>query len=330
MNELIAPVINGFIEAFDNYEITNESLQTEVDSFKNKLIEFGESQNDIANFYPAYQESGLQEEYSALITKVAMAENSNVTLGNDNQASEFQLPSVKEFLEQYRPSYDEVCKRGGIKGRAAYEEVFDVANRTDDLLEAQIILEKERLLWKIVREDAIEIFENKLKEMDPLYLATTAKIIGQIKAYQASNCDEELNYNIEIQEVKDISIISDYIVKMNLAANLSFMLISYAKAKEIIYSWPKDDKLKAAICSMRKNRRKIKNLLIYMNDSMKYSFEDLMNDECIKIWMLNPQNEDEFGKYKTCLSNENFNLFKDIVKNEILADISIRDALLRV
>ena len=72
--------------------------------------------------------------------------------------------------------------------------------------------------------------------MDPLYLATTAKIIGQIKAYQASNCDEELNYNIEIQEVKDISIISDYIAKMNLAANLSFMLISYVKAKEIIYS----------------------------------------------------------------------------------------------
>lgn len=330
MNELIAPVINGFIDAFDNYEITNEALNSEVLEFKNKLIAFGESQTDITNFYPAYQESGLQEEYSALITRVAMAANTNSVEGCDNPKTEAQLPSVQEFLEQYRAAYDELCKRGSIAGKAAYEEVFNVANRTDDMLEAQIILEKERLLWKIVSADAIEIFENKLKEMDPLYLATTAKLLGQIKAYKESNSDVELNYKIDIQEVKDIAIISEFLAKMNIAANLSFLLISYVKSKEIIYTWPKEDKIKSAIISMNNNREKIRNLLNFMSTSLNYSFEDLMNDEGIKIWMLNAQNEDEYGKHKVCISSSNFKLFQNIINNEILPDISISEALLRV
>ena len=330
MNELIAPVIDGFISAFDTYEITNESLRAEVEAFKNKLIAFGEAQNDITNYYPAYQDSGLQEEYSALISRVAMAANSKSTDGTDNPQAVAELPSVQEFLEQYRPAYDELCKRGSVKGRAAYEAVFDVANRADDLLDAQIIFEKERLLWKIVSEDAIEIFEKKLAQMDPLYLATTAKLLGQIKVYNESNSDEELNYKIDIQEVKDIATIASYTAKMNLAANLSFLLISYINAKEIIYSWPAEDKLKAAIYSMKSNRTKIRNLLSFMKDDMSYSFEDLMSDEGVKIWMLNAKNEDEYGKTKTCLHLSNFDLFIDIVDNEILPDISIKEALLRV
>lgn len=96
--------------------------------------------------FDAYNKSGIQDKYTALITKVAMAANSGSQESSETIESASQLPSVSEFLEQYRPSYDEVCKRGGLAGKKAYEDLFDIANKTDDLLEAQIIIEETRIL----------------------------------------------------------------------------------------------------------------------------------------------------------------------------------------
>lgn len=146
MNELIQPTVSALTVAFDNYQITNEALAAEVEAFKTELINFAEANDDPATFFDAYNKSGIQDKYTALITKVAMAANSGSQESSETIESTSQLPSVSEFLEQYRPSYDEVCKRGGLAGKKAYEELFDIANKTDDLLEAQIIIEETRIL----------------------------------------------------------------------------------------------------------------------------------------------------------------------------------------
>lgn len=146
MNELIQPTVSALIDAFDNYQITNESLATEVESFKQELINFAEQNDDPATFFDAYAKSGIQDKYTALISKVAVASMANSEDAPEPIEHTSQLPSVKEFLEQYKVSYDEVCKRDSVAGRAAYEELFAVADKTDDLLEAQIIIEENRLL----------------------------------------------------------------------------------------------------------------------------------------------------------------------------------------
>lgn len=146
MNELIQPTVSALIDAFDNYQITNEALAAEVDAFKRELIDFAEQNDDPATFFDAYQKNGIQDKYTALITKVAMAGQTGADASQDTIQNEAELPSVSEFLEQYRASYDEVCKRDSVAGKRAYEELFDIANKTDDLLEAQIIIEETRIL----------------------------------------------------------------------------------------------------------------------------------------------------------------------------------------
>ena len=235
---------------------------------------------------------------------------------------------VKLFLEQYRTSYDEVCKRGSVRGKAAYEKVFDVANRTDDMLEAQIILEKERLLWKIVSEDALEIFEKKLEEMDPLFLSTTAVLLGQIKCYEESTCDEELEYRLAIQEVDDWKIITDFNCKMNMAAMLAKDIIEYLDSKKIVYDWPSDTIAQNGMKGMLAKKSEIKHLVTYMKENMGMTLDDIFEDPGISIWMLDARNVDQYGKQKKIINPDNLKRFRDVLENEILREISLKESLL--
>lgn len=280
MDSTVQNTINTLINAFDAYDSTPE-----VEAFKQKLIDFGNTYPDAMTFFQVYPNSGLQEEYTALISKLVMA---------SYQPSDepTPLPTVAEYLEQYRPSYDELCARGSIKGRAAYEALFDVSNRTDDMLEAQLIIEQERLNWKIVTEDAIEVFENKLAQMDPLFLSTTAKLLGQIAAYNHARCQEELEYLLDKQDVEDVGIIANYNLKMNIAAGL-------------------------ATAIMEGKVKYIRATLKYMNDYMEISLEDLFSED-ISIWMLDPHNLDEYGKTKDALNPGLLEVFKSVLSGIVL------------
>lgn len=329
MNELIYPMIKSLVDAIDSYKTTSAEIENEVNAFKEKLTIFAEEHNDITTFYTEYEKSGLQEEYINLVSKLATQQNF-ANSNNENHTNIENLPSVKEFLEQYRISYNQVRKRNGQKAKQVYNQLFSIADKTDDLIEAQIIIEKQRLLWEIVRVDAIEIFENKLKDMDPLYKATTAKLLGQIDAYKNSSCEEELNYKLDIQSIKDIYVIADYMSKLTLASCISFLLISYVKSKKEIYSWRNDELAKKAVTSLVNSRNNLRKILAYMENALNYSYVDLFNDESIKIWLLGPVNKDEFGKVKTVLHPSNYKLFKKLISEEILCDISIVDILFRV
>ena len=74
---------------------------------------------------------------------------------------------------------------------------------------------------------------------------------------------------------------------------------------------------------------KIQKLLEFMEKSMGYTFADLMNDEGVKIWMLNAQNIDEYGKSKKVMSPATFDIFEDVIKNEILTNLSPSEIILK-
>ena len=139
MNDIIKQMIDGYISAFDAYEIKSPALSSAVQDWKTRILQLSSSVSDPMAFYPKFAESGLQEEYSALISSVAMASmetaNEEGAVTADSQQATTKLPTVKEFVEQYRVSYNEVKRSGYRKrGAAAYEAIFDFENKTVDLL----------------------------------------------------------------------------------------------------------------------------------------------------------------------------------------------------
>lgn len=255
--------------------------------------------------------------------------SSDTNSDSSQEITEAKLPSVSEYVNQFKTAYEQVCKQDKPRAKAAYEEIFDIANQTDDMTEAQIILEKKRLLWKIMRDSALDDLLLTLKKMDPLHKATTAKLLGQINTYYNVDCPEELTYQTDIQDVLDIGVITDYTSKMHLVSAVATLLMEYLDTKDVIYAWKNENLVKHALKDLSNKRKQLKSILTYMDKSMQMSFDDLLNDEGLKIWLLNPRSIDEYGKGKQIINNNYYSIFKDIVDKEILSNISFTQCLLR-
>jgi hypothetical protein len=333
--QVVLDIVKTYVDVFDNYEIKSAQLQGEIDRLEEKFLSFADQNPDPTVFYKKLMDSGLQEEYSALITKVAMASMQTADAhGNvkTNYSDEAPAPvvSVKEFVEQYSVPYENIKKQGyRERGEAAYEAVFAVADRTDNMLDAQLILEKERLLWKIVTEDMIDILEPISEAMDPLQTAFTINLQTQLAIYKKANSDEELVYLIEKSEFYKMAKTEEAITRMTMVISLANLLMKYCQAKNIVFEWQKDFLAKGAVASMVGLRIAIRKLLKFIKEEWGIEFSDLMADEGIKIWMLVPANADAFGRFKTALHPQNYIVFEDIIENEIKKDISVAEVLLR-
>ena len=334
MDEIIYSMISSYANAFDAYPVASPTLQQEIDSLKARLYAFGEANGDVTTFHQRFAASGLQEEYMAVITKAVMAAsgtaNADGSPVTDYSDREVTVMSVADFVAQYRTPYNEVRAAGYRKrGEAAYEAIFNVANRTDSMVEAQLIFERERLLWKIVTEDALDIFEPVLEAMDPLHTATTILLRQQIEAYRTAQSEEELIAMIERQEYPRAVCIRHAVCKITVAALLATQLLGYCTAKKDVWKWRNDIEAKGGVMGMSSCRAALRRMLALLQEEWGLTFDDLCADESIKIWMLAPANADALGRIKTALTPRNIDAFRDIVHNEILPDIPIRDILLR-
>ena len=334
MNDIVSQMIGGYLGAFDTMPITDTALQKEVDAYKKKLTDFAQSNSDPTTFYDNFTKSGLQEEYSALITKVSMSGMATApaeTPPTDKPpAKSGGHISVKDFVAQYKVPYEEVKKAGFRKrAEAAYEQIFAVADKTDDMLEAQMILEKERLLWKIVAEDALDIFEPILEVMDPLWQATTANLKKQVEVYQKATSDEELSYLLEKAEFETLSMMAKGTMDMALAAAVALHLINFSTAKTTIYEWKNETAVQDSVMAMIATRKALKRLSEFMKKHLNLTFDDLFHKEELKIWLLSPNAVDDFARVKSVLHTQNLDVFKDMLDNEIFGNLSIYDILMR-
>ena len=325
MNDMIAQMINGYLIAFDSYQIKNDSLQKEVDDFKEKLTGFADRFSDVVAFSTEFSGSGLAEEYTALISKVAMADYAP----SENESAS-DVISVKAFVEQYRASYDEIIKSKYRKrGKAAYEKIFAVAEKTDDMLDAQIMLEQERLLWKIVPEDALDIFETTLEAMDPVWQATTETLIKNIEAYKKAASEEQLVYLLDLAEFDREPVIKNNIIRIFVAILFGKHLLVFNSCKMTVYEWPNDNGVKSAIMGMISSRECLRRALPLLKRHFGMTFDDILKKDEMKIWPLLPHAIDGLGRIKTALHPQNLDVLKDIIDNEIVPDISIYEILMR-
>ncbi|MCL1865466.1 MAG: hypothetical protein FWF73_06625 [Spirochaetes bacterium] len=331
MNDLIASMINGYLSAFDSYQIKDDSLQKEVNSYKKKLTDFAKSFSDIVEFSTKFAVSGLQEEYSALISKVAMANLEPPAQSNDVKSENSSgVVSVKDFLEQYRASYNEIIKAKYRKrGKAAYEKIFEVADKTDDMLDAQIMLERDRLLWKIVPEDSLDIFETILEAMDPIWEATTTTLIKNIESYKKAESEEELLYLLDLAEFDRMPAIQNNIILMSVTVLFGLLLRLFDRAKKIIYEWPSERAVQRSIGNMAYDRRCLRRALAMLKEHYNMTFDDLLKTEKTKLWLLHAAGIGATARIKTMWHTYNFDVLKDIMDNEIIPDITIDEILMR-
>lgn len=333
MADITREIVQGYLAVFDSYVIQSSSLKQQMEELKERMLSFAAVNSDPVVFYAKFAESNLQEEYSALITKVAMAsmgnadEDGNVIDYSDTPPATPMC--VREFVEQYRSSYNEVKKAGYRKrGEAAYESIFAVADRTEDMLEAQIIFEKEGLLWKIANEDGLDIFEPVLEALDPLQPAQTAAIRKQVDIYREAQGSEELFYSLERAELDKLTIVRQETSRITLIAQLAYLLLGYAASKlNTQLTGGQGEEGHQSLRKMVSLRRALRRTLTLLKDDLGLSFEALLGDEGLKIWLLSPQNADELGRVKEALNPQNYNVYKELVHNEILSEISIPELL---
>lgn len=329
MNEITKGFVQGYLAAFDSYAITDPGLQGEVAALKEKMEAFAFANSDPEAFYAKFAESGLQEEYSALVGKVALTGMGSAEAGS-SEAPARRL-SLKEFLKQYRAPFAEV-KKAGYRHRAvaAYEQLFAVAAQTDSLLEGQIIIEQQRLLWEIVRGDSLDVLEPVLQALDPLQTAATVGIEKHIEAYQRAQTSEELDYALEKLELEKLALVEAALSKMTIAVHLADLLTGYCNSKLTTQlSGGQGNSGQASLMAMIALRHALRRFLRLVQEELGFTFEDLLQQEGLKIWLLSPVNVDTLGRVKEALNPQNYEVYRDIVENEILADISTIELLKR-
>jgi hypothetical protein len=334
LSDITRGIVQGYLDTFEDYTIESPSLRQQMEELRRKMVLFADMNPDASVFYQKFAESGLQEEYSRLITKVAMASMGTADADGNVKTDDSDMPapppiSVRDFVEQYRVPYHEIKKAGYRKrGEAAYEEIFAVADRTNDMLEAQMILEQERLLWKIVSEDTLDVLEPILQAMDPLQPAMTIALEKHVEAYKKAQSSEELDYIIERLEFEKIALTQQAIGRMNMVTQLVSLLMDYSANKlNAQRSGGQGEPGKKALYAMISLRSALRRALQLLEEELGLTFDDLLADEGLKIWLLIPQSVDELGRIKKSLHPQNYDVFRNMVRDEILSDLSIAEIL---
>jgi hypothetical protein len=274
--------------------------------------------------------SGLQERYSQLIVRAATAgDKANAGDRQDGRPSGQPIPSVREFVEQYRFSYDEAKKAGyRMRAQKAYEEIFNVADRTNDMADAQIILEKERLLWNVVTADAQDIYETILEAMDPLNQQLTKPLAMLVDVYRTAESEEELLYRLDLYEYMKIAEMQRGYSKIFMTSLFAYRFMQYDLQRHIIWQWPDDALVKSAIRAMIALRNAIRRQEEILSTQFDMTFEDLLAEEGMKIWLLVPESADALGRIKTALHPQNYKALCEILEDEIRCDKTVETILL--
>jgi len=327
MDAMIKQTISGYTSVFGTFNVTDDNLKKEIEGFTNDINALGESCSDVMDFMTKFPASGLQEKYSGLMAKAsAPPPPAEGEAEEQAQTSKGELPTVEAFLSQYKTSYDAV-KDAGYRKRAekAYENIFDVQNRTDDLLEMNIILEKEKMLWKIVSEDFLDIYQPILDATDPLNLGIVKQFENLIKICEESTCDEELTYKTDIA----IHINQKYSYKFLARSIASIMLanaiVGYIACKKKFRLWfePKTDLL-----GVITQRDAAKRAYEYLKNNFGWDFDYIVNDEWMKLWLLIPIGVDVMWRIKKISDPQNIDALRELLFDEILSDRPIEDILL--
>ena len=331
MQDALRDFIDNTFRTFDQYHVTDPAMLREIEDLRAKYVELAEKTGDVMSFCQAAPGAGIYEAYTRVATKIVMKENQ--AKADETAEKPYVRPTVHEYLSQYRPGYEEVAKHPErARAKAAYERLFAIEKETDDLITAEILLEERRSAWEIVYYDALDTFEARLKDMDPLFEVTTATILNSIQAVKESHSSEEMYYRTAVHEVQSLYDGQAYYAKMVTVVHLALRLIEYCSAKRDFYRAKDDNLRRAYVNAMLSKRREIRKVLAFMEEAFRMSYEDLLGNEGLKIWLLSPETADDgkaLGRLRSVMHPQNYAVFTEIIYEEIRPERSAAEILMR-
>lgn len=325
MDTIIKTTIDAYMATFDSFAMDDDS-KTEVEEFKTTVYSMGENCKNAEDFISRFTTEGYQDKYTALMGKIYMKQNQPEATQNSDEVPD--VMSVKDYVEQYRISYDDI-KKCGYRKRAeiAYETLFDVANRTDDMLDAQLIMEDERLLFKIVTEDLMDIAEDLIAATDPNYLVTHMPLKVQLESYLNVSSDEELTYKTEVAQVKKESVKYQHTSQMTAILSLNYLVLKWVKCKMSIRKWADDRSIKRAIGEMLRIRYTTRAYYDFISSSIGLTLDVMESTPFYRICLLTPTGLDEMARIKMVQNPENLSAIKTILADEILSETDLGELL---
>lgn len=334
MSNLNRDTIQGYLTIFKDYQPMHPDLQAQVDDLGRRMYALADAHSDPVAFFQAFSQSGLQEEYSALMGKVVMASMGTAAADGTVKTDYSDTPapevfSVRQYLEQYRIPYEEVKKAGYRKrGERAYEELLALADETEDMQEAQLQIEERRLLWKIVKEDSLDIFQPILEAMDPLQ-AESLPLEKHVEVYLESDGDEALTYGLELAENEKALLVGRAMSRVQLTVLLAGILMDYQANKLTAQrSGGQGPTGQNAVRQMIALRLAAQKTLGLLTSDFQMTFADLIQEPALMIWLLVPKNADELGRFKVTLHPQNIRAMEDLV-GEIQSGLTTLELLKR-
>lgn len=334
MSNLNRDTIQGYLTIFKDYQPMHPDLQAQVDDLGRRMYALADAHSDPVAFFQAFSQSGLQEEYSALMGKVVMASMGTAAADGTVKTDYSDTPapevfSVRQYLEQYRIPYEEVKKAGYRKrGERAYEELLALADETEDMQEAQLQIEERRLLWKIVKEDSLDIFQPILEAMDPLQ-AESLPLEKHVEVYLESDGDEALTYGLELAENEKALLVGRAMSRVQLTVLLAGILMDYQANKLTAQrSGGQGPTGQNAVRQMIALRLAAQKTLGLLASDFQMTFADLIQEPALMIWLLVPKNADELGRFKVTLHPQNIRAMEDLV-GEIQSGLTTLELLKR-
>lgn len=331
MDMIWQATLDGYVKLlYDNDP--QGALLDSIRDFEKRFCQVAEENCGDADVAGVLSRTGLQDEYNRLYMASINRNNDYRTVSEENTPQIFdyqkeqRLPTVHEFLNNYRLVYEEIRPNAREATNKAYEKLFDVENRTDDLFEAQMIIEREKLILNTVVADYKELAEDFLKATDPNYEITSSVVKVSAGAYVSANSLDEITYMGEIARGKADDLTVQNLVKMELL--LQFMTLIYAwehTKRKVREGGPHiGDYAQAMVVT----REKTRSCYRFMSQDMGIDFDLIENTPFYRILMLNPKGLDELWRIKKVMHPDNIKAARYVLFEEILTDRRMEDILL--
>lgn len=331
MDAIWQATIDGYMKPI--YDVKPEgSLLESVKGFEKKLIETADKNEGSMDIAGILMRSGLQDEYNQLYMAAMNRNHDYQPLSEGDKPKAYdaaklqRLPTVHEFLDTYRLVYEQIRSNNRETTNKAYEKLFDVENRTDDLIEAQMIIEKEHLILDTLTADYKYIAEDFMEAADPNYEVTSATVKSTIGVYATAKSIDEITYMGEIAR----GTTDDIAVQTQLKVEMMTLFVSLIYAWELAKRKVREGGTEAPpnAAAMVVTRERMREYYKFMSEDMGLTLEMMAETPFYRIMMLNPSGLDELWRLKKVMHPANIEATIYVLREEILSDKTMEEILM--
>lgn len=334
MDAILEGMLKAYIDAFDSFACDNPQINAEVDKFKKELANFANSVNDVAEFMDGYELEGYSKRYIDLFGKIALAQANDLTA----QANDLTVEEIKErqqitpiqFVDQYKHAYESIkVNKYRVKAIKAYQNLFELAENSKNMLDFNIESERGNLLFKLSAADAIEQIEFLMEASDPLDKIAYPGHERRVRDWEKAVSDADITFSSDMVSAEVVRNSNIETQRMNVIFALTLLVAEYISFKNGVLATLKDKDMGRALSGMMHRREQIRYLIDKIMPIFGINIETIFDDKYYRMLLLIPKNLDATGRVKQCCHPQNIEAIKEIVREDILIDKPIVELVFR-